>query len=177
MVDKGKIKVYKLSIDGKEQILHIYGPGNIFGEVPAFAGKNFPASAMALEPSQILFLPRVKFVDLITLMPGLGMNMLADLSKRLREFTIQIENLSLKEVPARLAAYILTLSKEQKSKHRVTLPISKTQLSNLIGTTPETVSRIFKKMTDASLIQVKTKTIIIEDLEGLMALSESGSLP
>jgi len=104
------------------------------------------------------------------------MTLLADLSKRLREFTMQIENLSLKEVPARLAAYILTLSKEQKNKKQVILPISKAQLSNLIGTTPETVSRIFKKMMASSYIEVQTKTILIKNLEGLLELSDSGSL-
>ena len=176
MVEKGKIKVFKLSFEGKEQILHIYGPGNTFGEVPVFEGKNFPASSMALEKSVIIFLPRNKFVDLITSAPGLGMILLADLSKRLREFTIQIENLSLKEVPARLAAYILTLSKEQKNEKQVTLPISKLQLSNLIGTTPETVSRIFKKMMASSYIEVQAKTILIKDFEGLFELSDSGNL-
>ncbi|MCP3876591.1 MAG: Crp/Fnr family transcriptional regulator [Desulfobacteraceae bacterium] len=176
MVEKGKIKVFKLSFEGKEQILHIYGLGHTFGEVPVFEGKNFPASSMALEKSIIIFLPRTKFVNLITETPGLGMNLLADLSRRLREFTIQIENLSLKEVPARLAAYILTLSKEQKNKKQVTLPISKAQLSNLIGTTPETVSRVLKKMTALSFIEVQTKTILIKDLDGLLDLSDSGSL-
>lgn len=177
MVVNGTIKVFKLSMDGKEQILHIYGPGHTFGEVPVFEGKNFPASSMALEKSDIIFLPRNKFVDLISRTPGLGMNLLADLSRRLREFTIQVEQLSLKEVPARLAAYILTLSREQKNQKKVTLPISKAQLSNLIGTTPETVSRMLKKMMDASLVEVQTKTILIKDLEGLKDLSESGSLP
>lgn len=131
---------------------------------------------MAIEDSSILFLPRDKFVNLITTTPALSMNMLADLSKRLRAFTIQIENLSLKEVPARLAAYILTLAAEQKNEGKVTLPISKTQLSNLIGTTPETISRIFKKMADAQLIEVKTKNIFISDMEGLSELSDSGRL-
>ncbi|MFH2058843.1 MAG: Crp/Fnr family transcriptional regulator [Pseudomonadota bacterium] len=176
MVEKGKIKVFKLSFEGKEQILHIYGPGHLFGEVPAFSGKNFPASSMALEKTTILFLPREKFVNLIAQTPGLGMNLLADLSMRLRDFTVQIENLSLKEVPARLAAYILTLSKEQENENQVTLPISKAQLSNLIGTTPETVSRVFKKMMAASLIEVQAKTILIHELDGLLDLSESGNL-
>lgn len=176
MVEKGKIKVFKLSFEGKEQILHIYGSGNTFGEVPVFEGNNFPASSMALEKSTIIFLPRAKFVDVISSSPGLGMNLLADLSRRLREFTIQIENLSLKEVPARLAAYILTLSKEQNNNTRVILPISKAQLSNLIGTTPETVSRVLKKMMDSSLIEVETKNILIKDHDGLLDLSESGSL-
>ena len=176
MVEKGKIKVFKLSFEGREQILHIYGPGHTFGEVPMFEGKNFPASSMALEKSVIIFLPRNKFVDLIAATPMLGMYLLADLSKRLREFTVQIENLSLKEVPARLAAYILTLSKEQQNNKSVTLPISKAQLSNLIGTTPETVSRVFKKMMSSSYIDVQGKTIIIKTLEGLLELSDSGSL-
>ncbi|MBA3009499.1 MAG: Crp/Fnr family transcriptional regulator [Proteobacteria bacterium] len=184
IVNTGKIKVFKLSFEGKEQILHIYGPGHTFGEVPVFEGKSFPASAMAIENSSILFLPRDKFVNLITTTPALSMNMLADFSKRLRAFTIQIENLSLKEVPARLAAYILTLSQEQLSEQKpaqnreqmVTLPISKAQLANLIGTTPETISRIFKKMADAALIEVRTKDIVILDLEGLSDVSESGRL-
>ncbi len=151
---------------------------------------------MAMEDSRVIFLPRDKFVHLITTFPALAMNMLADLSKRLRAFTVQIENLSLKEVPARLAAYILTLATEQLSgqlsgqgsspgsdrgggrhpEHRVTLPISKAQLANLIGTTPETISRIFKKMTDAGLIEVKTKDIMIQDPEGLSEIAESGKL-
>lgn len=176
MVEKGTIKVFKLSFEGKEQILHIYGPGHTFGEVPVFEGKNFPASAMAIEKSVIIFLPREKFVNLITSTPGLGMNLLADLSRRLREFTVQIENLSLKEVPARLSAYFLTLSREQNNQKKLMLPISKAQLSNLIGTTPETVSRVLKKMMDSDLIDVQTKTIVIKDIEGLQDLSESGSL-
>ncbi len=176
IVETGRIKVFKLSMDGKEQILHVYGPGHTFGEVPVFQGKNFPASSMALEPAGIIFLPRDRFVKLITSTPALGMNMLADLSRRLRDFTVQIEALSLKEVPARLAAYLLTLSREQNNEARVSLPISKAQLSNLIGTTPETISRMFKKMGDAGLIAVQTRTIEIQDKEGLKELSESGRL-
>ncbi|MCG8564078.1 MAG: Crp/Fnr family transcriptional regulator [Desulfobacterales bacterium] len=176
MVATGKIKVFKVSFEGKEQILHIYGPGHTFGEVPVFEGKHFPASSMALEKSEILYLPRDKFVDLIAQVPALSMNMLADLSRRLREFTVQVENLSLKEVPARLAAYVITLSQEQENDTQVTLPISKVQLANLIGTTPETLSRILKKMGDAGYIEVQTKDIIINDFDGLSELSESGRL-
>ncbi len=176
VVASGKVKIFKLSFEGKEQILHIYGPGKPFGEVPMFEGNNFPASAMAMNKSQIIFIPRDKFVNLISDTPGLAMNMLGMLSMRLREFTIQIENLSLKEVPARLASYILTLSEENNKAEKVVLPISKAQLANLIGTTPETVSRVLKKMTDVSLIGVDTKTITIEDYDGLIDLSDAGRL-
>jgi CRP/FNR family transcriptional regulator len=181
IVGKGKIKVFKLSFDGKEQILHIYGPGKTFGEVPVFQGTQFPAAAMALESSTILFIPRKAFVDLITDSPTLAMGMLAELSRRLRGFTVQIENLSLKEVPARMAGYLLTLAREAEAltgrpPDRVTLPISKAQLANLIGTTPETISRILKKMAGTGLIRVETKDIILEDPQGLAEVAEAGKL-
>lgn len=189
IVAAGKIKVFKMSFEGKEQILHIYGPGHIFGEVPVFQGKNFPASAMALEPSTILFLPRQAFVRQIGKSPALAMNMLADLSRRLREFTVQIENLSLKEVPARLAAYILTLAQEEAEHSqiialpkkrlpaaKVSLPVSKVQLASLIGTTPETISRVLKKMNQGGFIKVDGKKILILDQGGLEELSHTGRL-
>ena len=176
MVATGKIKVFKLSAEGKEQILHIYGPGHTFGEVPVFEGKHFPATSMALEKSEIIFLPRNRFVELIATTPALSMNMLADLSRRLREFTIQVENLSLKEVPARLAAYVITLAEEQKTEDGVELPISKAQLANLIGTTPETISRMLKKMGSKALIRTQGKNIQILDMDRLCELSESGRL-
>ncbi|MDL1985736.1 MAG: cyclic nucleotide-binding domain-containing protein, partial [Deltaproteobacteria bacterium] len=99
VVADGKVKIFKASIDGKEQLLHIYGQGNPFGEVPVFSGKKLPANAQAMLKSHLLFFPRTAFVKLITTNPSLAMNMLAVLSMRLREFTVQIENLSLKEVP------------------------------------------------------------------------------
>lgn len=189
IVAAGKIKIFKMSFEGKEQILHIYGPGHIFGEVPVFQGTSFPASAMALEPSTILFLPRQAFVRQIGKSPALAMNMLADLSRRLREFTVQIENLSLKEVPARLAAYILTLAQEEAGHSQisalrkqsppaanVSLPVSKGQLASLIGTTPETISRVLKKMDLAEVIKVEGKKILILDPKGLEALSHTGRL-
>jgi CRP-like cAMP-binding protein len=63
IVADGQVKIYKTSLEGKEQILHIYGPGNPFGEVPVFSGSRFPANAQALVKSQILFLPRKAFVQ------------------------------------------------------------------------------------------------------------------
>lgn len=171
---KGKVKIYKTSFDGKEQILHIYGPGHPFGEVPVFSGSRFPANAQALAASRLLFFPRSDFVDLISTNPALALNMLAVLSMRLRQFTVQVENLSLKEVPARLASYLILLSQEQKNTDRVRLPISKGQLASLLGTIPETLSRIFNKMTGQGLITVSGREIELVSREGIVDLSESG---
>jgi CRP/FNR family transcriptional regulator len=115
--------VRQISVDKfcDKGILHIYGPGNPFGEVPVFAGRKFPANAQTLLKSHLLFFPRTAFVDLISKNPSLALNMLGVLSMRLRQFTVQIENLSLKEVPGRLASYLVYLSQEQGRTDVVTL--------------------------------------------------------
>jgi len=170
----GKVKVSKLSAEGKEQILHIFGPGEPFGEVPVFAGKPFPANAQALAKSVLAFFPKNRFIALINANPSLARNMLAVLSTRLRQFTVQVENLSLKEVPERLATYLLFLSREQENPAEVTLPISKGHLASLLGTIPETLSRIFAKMSSEGFIKVAGKKIEITNPEDLEVLSIHG---
>lgn len=176
IVEKGSVKIYKLSFDGKEQILHIFGPGEPFGEVPVFTGKPFPANAMALKNSELLFLPRKDVIDLISKDPSLALNMLAVLSMRLRQFTVHIENLSLKEVPGRLATHLIWLSRNQNNPEKVRLDISKGQLASLLGTIPETLSRILAKMASRNLVDVQGKMIAILDFEGLKDLAEYGKL-
>ena len=176
VVADGRVKIFKTSAEGKEQILHIYGPGNPFGEVPVFSGSRFPANAQAIEKSRLLFFPRKDFIDLISRQPSLALNMLAVLSMRLRQFTVQVENLSLKEVPARLASYLIFLAKEQQSTTEVSLPISKGQLASLLGTIPETLSRIFNKMSQYDLIAVDGSKISLMDMASLQELAEGGRL-
>src|SRR5512137_2880135 len=76
VVLSGRVKIYKLSPDGKEQILHILTGGEPFGEVPVFAGEKFPAHAQAMEDSRVFFFPRPAFVDLVKKTPSLALNML-----------------------------------------------------------------------------------------------------
>lgn len=167
MVGEGKVKIFKLSPMGKEHILHIFGPGEPFGEVPVFHGWPFPASAEALMKTKTFFFPRNRFVQLVEKNPAISLNMLAVLSMRLRKFATQIENLSLKEVPARLANHLIYLSEEQGGGDRVELEISKGQLASLLGTIPETLSRIFAKMSEEGLIKVNGKIIDLLDKSAL----------
>jgi CRP/FNR family transcriptional regulator len=167
MVVSGKVKVFKMSFDGKEQILHILGPGEPFGEVPVFHGNPFPANAETLTEAEVLFFPRTEFVHLVSKNPSLALNMLAVLALRLRRFASQIENLTLKEVPGRLASYLLYLMEEQPGQDKVVLDVPKGQLANLLGTSSETLSRIFAKMTEEGLIRVEGKTIHLLDTKRL----------
>ena len=101
----------------------------------------------------------------------MAMNMLAMLSKRLRYFTQLVENLSLKEVPQRLAAYLLVLSKIGDKNDMVELDIAKGQLASLIGTIPETLSRILNKMSGQRIIEVEGRQIKLLDRKSLESIS------
>ncbi len=167
IVSGGQVKVFKMNPSGKEHILHIFGIGEPIGEVPVFHNQPFPASAEALVKSRLIYIQRKDFVDLIKNHPSVSLNMLALLSMRLRQFASQIENLSLKEVPARLANYLIYVSEEQGNTDTIQLSVSKGQLASLLGTIPETLSRIFAKMSDEGLIRVEGRAITILDRTGL----------
>ena len=169
----GQVKIYKLSMDGKEQTLHIFGPGEPFAEAAVFTGKSYPAYADALQDSRVLFIPRDSFVALISKNPALAMNMLGALSQRLKKFAGMIEALSLKEVPGRLAAHLLLLSGQQGGDE-FNLNIGKAQLASILGTIPETLSRIFKKLSEGGFIEVQGAKIRIVDRAGLEALASGG---
>ena len=172
LVIKGRVKIYKLSPDGKEQIMHIFGPGQPFAEVPVFEGSRYPANAETMDSCKLFFFPKKGFVSLIQENPSLAMNMLASLSQRLKQFSHLIEILSLKEVPGRLASYLLYLSDKNGSVEEFKLDIAKSQLASLLGTIPETLSRIFAKMGGKELVRINGPQITILDRPGLEDLAE-----
>lgn len=171
VVVTGLVKIYKLSLDGKEQILHLFGPGEPFAEAAVFTGSSYPAHAMALEESRVFFFPRQAFIELIRANPDLAMNMMAALSMRLKKFAHMIENLSLKEVPGRLAAHLLFLSEQQGDTDTIALPVSKTQLASLLGTIPETLSRLLTKLAKQGLIATAGPQITLLDRDAIEDLA------
>lgn len=173
VVCSGRVKIFKVSLEGKEQILHFCGPGDSFGEVSVFTGQGFPADALATLASTVLFFPRGAFTQLIRQDPTLALNMMAQLSKRLRQFAGLIEDLSLKEVPGRLAKYLIYLS-GREANNTVDLDVSKGQLAALLGTIPETLSRILAKLNRQGVIRSQGAQIRILDRQGLEEISLGG---
>lgn len=171
VVKSGRVKVFKLSVEGKEQILHFFGAGEHFAEVPAFDGKCFPAAAAAVEKTELLFFPRTSFLTLLQQHPTLAINILAIFARHLRRFAQIIEDLSFKEVPGRLAAYLLYLSERNGNPEEVELDITKTQLAALLATIPETLSRVFAKLTQEGLILIEGSKIQLLDTERLKVLA------
>ena len=170
----GKVKLFKVSPEGKEQILHIVSAPDAFAEAALFLEGTYPAFAEAMTDSRLLYFPKRDFIQLIEKNPQLSINIIVTLSHFLKRFASLIEELSLKEVSSRIAKYVVDLSikssKEGKSLKEVELDLSKTQLALKLGTISETLSRTLAKMKAKRIIDVKKNKIIIlnrEALEGL----------
>ena len=167
----GRVKVYKLSARGEEQILHLYGAGRTFGEAAMWAGVRYPADAEVLVDSTLMFVSRSVLKRLIGRNAELSLAMLAGMSAKLWEFNTLIEQLSLKEVPARLAKTLLELP-ARPGTNTVILKQTKRHLAAQIGTVAETLSRALRKLRTAGLIEVNGSEITILDLDGLAELAE-----
>lgn len=172
-VAAGRVRIFRTAPSGKEHILHVFGPGEAFAEVAVFSGQTYPADAQAMEDTELLFFPKDRFRALLRDDPDLALAMLGLLSLRLRLFVRKIEDLSLREVPARLAAHLLLL-RSQHGKSRLKLDLPKGQLAAFLGTIPETLSRILRKMADDGLIGLDGGAVIIHDAERLALVAEGG---
>lgn len=170
IVAAGRVKVFKLSPEGKERILHIVHPGGAFAEAAIFGDGLYPAYAEPIAASKLLFFPKKAFLDLLHARSQMAVNMIGGLSRFLRQFASQIEELTFKDVPARLAGYLLELAGDD---HRVELPVSKSQLASNLGTVSETLSRTLRKLSDENCIEVSGKNIRILDPDLLADLAES----
>ena len=170
----GQVKLYKSSPEGKEQTLYLLRPGDPFGMCTAFAIDSFPANAMALEESGILMIPGPVMETVATSEPRLLLNIIQILSDRLKESMILIESLSLKEIPQRLASFLLhALTREgDRAMNRLELTITQRELAKILGATPEALSRAVRKMSNAGILTMDGRTIRILDREALEELAE-----
>lgn len=169
----GRVKIYKNNFEGKEQILHLLGPGDIFAEVVLGGDFNYPANSLCLEDSTLVFIPKEKFKKLFQAEPDLALKMIWLFSLRLKELVQKVEDLSLKEVPQRLALYLYSLALD-KQKKVVRLETTKSELAYLLGTIPETLSRAFKSLKEQGLLLTRGKDIEILDPESLKAFAQLG---
>ena len=177
IVLKGSIKVYRISSEGKEYILHLRKPPQPFADVPLFEeGGNYPANAQALEDSLLLFIPKEEFIELIRKNPSIALKMLAGFAKRMRKMTDKMEEISTKEVSNRLARFILEEIKKNDSiklkEPFLRLTISKSTVATYLGTITETLSRTFKKFQDEHIIVVNGKKIFVKELKKLKQLAK-----
>jgi CRP/FNR family transcriptional regulator len=157
---RGSIRVYKSSLEGREYTLHRIKPGQIFAEAAVFHGSKYPANCEAINESTVACFAKADFVRLIERNPQMSLKMIASMAAFLRDFNQTIEMLSLKEVSARLATWLLNAA-ERAHSNQITLPMSKGDLADVLGTVNETLSRNFRKLIDLKALEVSNRDITI----------------
>jgi CRP/FNR family transcriptional regulator len=172
IVVSGKVKIYKLSPDGKEHTLHIQSPGDLVAEAAIFDAMVYPASCAALEDSTLVRISGEGLRNLIRVHPELSLKMMSGYSRRLRQFVVKIEELSLKDIKTRLAGYIIENSSLENGATVCRLGYSKKELASLLGTIPETFSRALAFLKQKKLIVEKDNTILVPDPEKLRMFAE-----
>src|SRR3972149_41693 len=173
---KGAVKIFKVTSEGKESVVHIVKPFTAFADIPLFEGSNYPVNAQAIEESLALFIPKEGFIDLLKKNHEISLKMLAGFAKRLKSLVAHIEDLSSKEVVNRLAKYLVKEIKKSGTENLpepfVKLTIPKSTIAAYLGTITETLSRTFKKLHDDEIIRVKGKKIFIKNFSKLKKLGK-----
>jgi CRP-like cAMP-binding protein len=166
IVDTGVVRIFKLSLEGREQVLRLMRPGDSFADVPAFDGGPYPANADALEPSRVLILPRKALLALLRESPEIALGSLQIMAARLRHMTGLVEDLSLRRVMARVARLLL--------ENRGNANLSQAQMAAMVGTAREMVNRSLHTLSDDGVIALRGGTITVLDEERLAEIVEAG---
>jgi len=171
LVASGRIRIFKLSPAGREQVLAIEGPGGSFAELPVFDGGDYPASASALEDAEVLFVSRRDFQNFCREHPDVALKVIAVVGSRLRRLVGIIEELSFTTVRQRLIAALVRLAENtgisSKEGLRIELAKSHQDLAAELGTVRELVSRNLSRLQAEGLLEVDGRRIIVKDFAGL----------
>jgi CRP/FNR family transcriptional regulator, dissimilatory nitrate respiration regulator len=161
-VTAGEIRVYKINREGKEIEVVRLRPGDFFGEAIYFARGTFPAYARAVKDAEVLYFPGRLIADTISRDPSVASLFLEVLARKCLVLNERVEALGLRTVRQRLARFILSRSGDTGGSV-FDLEISKAELARQIGTIPETLSRVLRRLGDEGLIEVRGKTVFVKD--------------
>jgi len=179
IIDSGKLRIFKSSASGREQVLAVEGPGGSVAELPVFDGGSYPASVSAVEDSQILFISRQDLRAFCLEHPEVALKMLAVVGARLRRLVGIIEELSFTTVRQRLVAALVRLA-QTEGRHselgiQFTLPETHQEMAHQLGTVRELVSRNLMRLQAEGLLQVDARSIVVCDMPGLTAILEKSA--
>jgi len=175
-VTGGRVKIFKMLPTGREVILEIFATGDPFGAIAAYEGRPFPASAMALEDTSCLILPRGEFFALLEAHPSFVRGLLVGMTQRLVELTNRLAELSGGRIDARLARLFLKLADSSGKPDRggvfIALPLSRQELADLTGTTIETCIRIMSRWGKENVLRTEKDGFLLVDRAALEHAAE-----
>ncbi len=170
IVRSGRVKIYRISESGKEQILRILNPGDFTGELALFNEAVHDAFASALSDTDICLIRRDDLQILLSKYPNISIKILSELSHRLAQSETQTTRAT-ERVELRIALFLVESLDNNSQSNTITLPMSKKDLASYLGTSPETISRKLLEFEDAGLIkQISNKDIEILDIDGLLLI-------
>ena len=173
----GRVKVFKTTPRGTDVILELFGPGDPVGAVAVYESRPYPASAMALEPTSCLVIPRQAFFSLLEGYPTLVRGLLVGLTHRLMELTNRLTELSGGRIEGRLARFFVKLATDMGRPHPdgifIPLALSRQELADMIGTTIETSIRIMSRWGKDAVIRTDRDGFVITDRAALEVVAQS----
>lgn len=165
----GRVKISRISDDGREVILSILSEGDFFGEMSILDGQNRSANVVTLEDSKIMVIRREDFLQMLHDYPQIAINLLKELAQRLRRSDAQIKSLSLQNATGKVASTLLRIADDSGKIHlgQVEIPRLPPQqdLANMAGTSRETISRVLKALTKQGYLKKEGSRLIIKDYE------------
>ena len=168
IIAEGKVKVLKHSSLGKEFVIAFFGSGEMFGEVAVFENKPYPASAQAVVETKVVGIKRDKFLSFLANRSQVALRIISVLAGRLRNAQGRLRDLAGERVEQRLAGVLLMLS----AKLGPTLPFTRQEIAEMVGTTTETAIRVMSHLKDRGIIRSARGKVIILDEEKLRLLGE-----
>jgi CRP/FNR family transcriptional regulator len=177
IIARGRIRLFKTSVNGREQVLSVNVSGESVAEIPVFDGGPYPASAVALEETEIAFISRRDFNAYCLEHPEVSLKMLTVVGARLRQLVSIIEELSFTTIRQRLISTLLKLAQSGGKKTargiEFQLPASHQELANQLGTVRELISRNLMRLQAEGLLDVDARQIVVKDVKGLSALLDA----
>lgn len=173
---EGRVRIFRTSPEGREQIIHMEVPGRPVAELPLFDGGPYPASAMTSEPSRLAFLPRADFEYLYRNNPDIAEAVIRGLGRRLRHLVQVTQTLAFRDVAARLAMLLARYAEMHGTTEgaaEFTLERTQEEIAMEIGTARESVSRAFKQLKTRGLVDLlEGNRVRIHDVESLRESAE-----
>ncbi len=181
MLKRGRVRIYRVGPDGREFTLDVVGPGQVFGEMTLTAQRLENAYAEAMEPTIVCIMKREDLERLVMDKPQVGLKVMSVLSERLSRAEDRMEDMALKEVPARLASFILQLVESEgvvtREGYKIPTRYTHRELATVIGSKRETVTKAFTLLQRAGVVELKRRQIHVKDLEALKRAARHEPLP
>ncbi|MEI6034679.1 MAG: Crp/Fnr family transcriptional regulator [Verrucomicrobiae bacterium] len=175
IVRRGIINVHRVGTDGREQVIHLFRPGESFAENSLFNESGYLTDARSVGESEAILVPKWEFLQILRQRSDIGLRMLSSMSEHMRGLILTLENVTLKDAETRLMNWILHRCPRPLSHKpaEVAIGMTKTMLSAELGTRQETLSRTLAKLREAGLIAVRGRTLKIPDPLKLKAAFQS----